>query len=295
MMSSILKNFEERSIAFLDRKLGFPRERNRFLKAHGYPLNLEDPQSFNEKICYKKIYDRNPLLPIVADKYAVRDYLVKTLGPARAEPLLIPLLDHANHPNQLNLPKLPANCVIKSNHGSGNNIIIRNGVKPGIPTLTKTLIRWIREPYGLRNHEWAYTQMPRKILVEQLLLDSNANIPADYKMHIIHGKCAFTKVDNDRHNNFTSTLYDRDWNFLNVKWRRTIGEVQPKPIVYERMLELAEELAKPFDFIRIDFYVLDERIYFSEMTHYPSRGRGPFEPRDFDFKIGKLWRLDFKA
>ena len=227
----------------------------------------------------------------MADKYAVREYLVEQLGFENANNILIPLVASYDRAENLSADLLPDNCVIKSNHGSGNNIIVRNGNKPHSATLKKELSSWLKEPYGLRNHEWAYTQMPRKILVEELLLDAYGKIPADYKFHLFHGKCAFIKVDNDRHQNFTSTLYDRDWKFINVKWRRTIGEPQEKPITFDKMLHLAEQLAKPFDFIRIDFYTMGDKVYFAEMTHYPSRGRGPFVPNTFDFEIGKLWQL----
>lgn len=284
-----LRNLEEQLVSALDRAIGYPREKHKFRKAHGYPLNLKKPRSFNEKICRKKLFDRNPLIPITADKYRVRAYVNERLGHKTAEKVLIPLLHVFEHESEISPNSLPDNGVLKSNHGSGNNLIIRDGNKPTQATLNRLVKTWLYEPYGLRNHEWAYTETPRKILLETLLTDSQNRIPADYKLHMIHGKCELIKVDNDRHDKFTSTLYDGNWNFLNVKWRRKIGSPQEKPPQLHDMLSIAEQLAKAFDFVRVDFYIVEDRIYFSEMTHYPSRGRGRFEPTEYDFELGKKW------
>lgn len=288
-MKYLMRNLEESIVSGLDSLLGYPREKRKFKKAHGYELNLRNPQSFNEKICHKKISDRNPLIPITADKFRVRQYIEEALGADTAQNILIPLINSFDHEDEINASDIPENAVLKSNHGSGNNLIIRNGLKATQQEIRNMVKTWLYEPYGQRNHEWAYTQMPRKILLETLLVDSNDKIPADYKLHMFHGKCELIKVDSDRHENFTSTLYDGNWKFLNVKWRRKIGEPKPKPALLDDMLKIAEELSKPFDFVRVDFYIVNNRIFFSEMTHYPSRGRGRFEPTSFDFELGQKW------
>ncbi|MEX2367141.1 MAG: ATP-grasp fold amidoligase family protein [Pseudohongiellaceae bacterium] len=291
-MKWLLRTWEEKLVAGLDRMLGFPRERKRFLKAHGYPLNLKNPTSFNEKICWKKIYDRNPLLPIIADKYRVRDYVRKVLGEAEANAVLIPLLTVVDKPEELDIAALPNQFVVKSNHGSGNNLIVKDKSSFDFESFSKLADAWLREPYGIRNHEWAYRHVERKIMVEQLLLSSSGDIPADYKFCMIHGKCEFIKLDNDRFNNFTSTLYDAHWNKLNVRWRRPQAESLPPPRRLNDMLRVAQNLSKDLDFIRVDFYVMGEQFYIGELTNYPVRGRGKFTPTQFDIDLGKNWLLD---
>lgn len=290
-MKWLLRTWEEHVVAGLDRLLGFPRERKRFLKAHGYPLNLKNPTSFNEKICWKKIYDRNPLLPVIADKYRVREYVKSVLGETEAERILIPLLAVVDRPEDLDIDALPDQFVVKSNHGSGNNLIVKEKSSFDVESFFKLANAWLLEPYGIRNHEWAYTHVERKIMVEQLLLDESGEVPADYKFCMIHGQCEFIKLDNDRFKNFTSTLYDSDWNKLDVRWRRPQAEYSPPPRHLKDMLRVAQSLSKDLDFIRVDFYVLGDRFYVGEMTNYPVRGRGKFSPTQFDIDLGKKWQV----
>lgn len=294
-MKSLLRNFDEKIVAGLDRLLGYPREKNRFLKAHGYPLNLDNPKSFNEKICHKKIFDRNPLLPIIADKYRVRDYVRETLGEKQANDILIPLLDVADQANLINFKALPNEYVIKSNHGSSNNIIITKDDTLDIDDFKLTAKKWLTQVYGTRSHEWAYEQIPRKIMVEQLLKDEKGNVPPDFKFSMVNGQCAFIQVDCERFSNFNRSLFSQDWEFLDVSWKRERGGNLPRPQNLDRMLELAKALSKPFDYIRVDFYSLGDKIYFGELTNYPARGRGKFTPTEFDFEMGKKWTLPSKG
>ncbi|WP_422379419.1 ATP-grasp fold amidoligase family protein [Marinicellulosiphila megalodicopiae] len=293
-MKSLLRKYEEQLVAKLDRLLGFPREKKRFLKAHDYPLNLNNPKSFNEKICHKKIYDRNPLLPIIADKYKVRGYIKEVLGKQLADEILIPLLAVADTPNGINFKSLPNEYVIKSNHGSSNNIIIKDGDTLNVDEFKIIAKKWLTQLYGTRSHEWAYDQIPRKIIVEQLLKDESGNVPPDYKFSMINGQCAFIQVDNERFENFNRTLFTPNWELLDVSWKRKRGSSVAKPQNLEKMLKLATILSKPFDYIRVDFYSLGDKIFFGELTNYPARGRGKFTPTEFDFEMGKKWTLPTK-
>ncbi|MEX1057136.1 MAG: ATP-grasp fold amidoligase family protein, partial [Natronospirillum sp.] len=150
---------------------------------------------------------------------------------------------------------------------------------------------WLKAPYGLRNHEWAYTQIPRKIMVEALLLDESGSIPADYKFSMIHGECAFVQVDNDRFGHFTRSLFDADWRYLDVAWKREKSGDLPRTANFDRMLALAKKLAKDFDYIRVDFYSVNDRVYVGELTNYPGRGRNRFTPIEFDWEVGQRWSI----
>jgi hypothetical protein len=221
----------------------------------------------------------------------MRDYVRSVLGDSEAERILVPLLAVLDKPEDLNLDELPDQFVVKSNHGSGNNLIVKNKACFERAAFIKEASGWLKAPYGLRNHEWAYNQVDRKILVEKLLLESAGSIPADYKFCMIHGQCEFIKVYNDRFNQFTSTLYDPSWNKLNVSWRRPQAEYSPPPQCLHEMLEVAQALSKSLDFIRVDFYVLGDTFFLGELTNYPVRGRGKFAPTQFDFDLGKKWTI----
>lgn len=183
--------------------------------------------------------------------------------------------------------------MVKPNHVSGSHIIVENG-HFNKKEMIKTCRRWLKTPYGLEKLEWAYQPIKRKIIIEKLLRDENGKLPKDFKFHMFHGKCKLVYVIFGKmNNNHSISYFDEKWNFLSVKKpTRPQGPKIKKPKNYEIMLELAEKLAEAFDYIRVDFYNLNEKIYFGELTHYPISGTGKFEPQSFDFTLGKYWKIE---
>ncbi|MCJ7657240.1 MAG: hypothetical protein MUO55_05620, partial [Candidatus Atribacteria bacterium] len=260
-------------------------------KEVGYKLNLKNPKSYNEKIVWKKINDRNPLLPITADKYKVRSYIKKVLGEEKVKEILIPLLYVTDQPETIPFERLPSAFIVKPNHASGLIIIVENG-HFNKKEIIKTCRRWLKTTYGLEKLEWAYQPIKRKIIIEKLLRDDDGNIPNDFMFYMFHGKCKLVLVDFDRMNNPSGSYFDKKWDFISVKKPHVLqGPIIQKPKNYEIMLELAEKLAEAFDFVRIDFYNLNGKIYIGELTHYPTSGTTKFEPQSFDFKLGKYWKI----
>jgi hypothetical protein len=277
------------SIYFLNKISNYQIEKIRFYKELGYQLNLKDPKSYNEKIVWKKINDRNPLLPITADKYQVRSYIKEVLGEEKAKKILIPLLYVTNQPESIPFERLPSAFMVKPNHTSGRNIIVENG-HLNQEEIINTCRRWLKTPYGLEKLEWAYQPLKRKIIIEKLLHDDDGKIPKDFKFHMFHGKCKLVQVTFERMNNPYMSFFDEEWNFLLVKKpNRLHGPKIKKPKNYEIMLELAEKLSQPFDYVRIDLYNLNGKIYFGELTHYPGSGTIKLDPSFFDFELGKYW------
>ncbi|MCL4378292.1 MAG: hypothetical protein M1409_07940 [Actinobacteria bacterium] len=294
---------------FINRLTGYKKERQKFFSSLGYYPNLKNPQSFNEKVIWKKIYDRNPLLPIVSDKYKVREYLKEVLGEKEAEKILIPLLYVTNNPENIPFDTLQEEYIIKPNHASGMILLAENIEKQKRYTIIddhKTTIlsdcnqtrskiikickRWISMPYGFSSNEWAYQKIKRKIVIEKLLRDNCGKIPADYKFHMFYGKCKFIYVCSGRYGNFTLTYYDTNWNSLNVSYDKPIKPTK-KPDVLDKMILISEKLSKDFDYVRIDLYITDNNIYFGEITQYPDSGHRKFTPTEFDFKLGKYWKI----
>jgi len=276
---------------FINRISYYQIERRGFYKNLGYQSNLKHPHSYNEKILWKKIYDRNPLLPITADKYQVRSYLKEILGKAKAEEILIPLLYVTDRPETIPFDRLPPNFIVKPNHASGFYTIVEKG-NLNKHALIKTCQKWLSTTYALEKLEWAYQPIRRKILIEELLIDNDGDLPKRFKFHMFHGKCKLIHVFFGRNNHFSLSHFDEKWNFLPVRLSSIAqGPRIVKPKSYEMMLKLAEELAQPFDYVRVDLYNIGKKIYFGELTHYPESGRGKFEPDSFDFKLGKFWKI----
>jgi len=283
--------FRNYSFYFLNKISHYQLEKIRFYKEIGYRLNLKNPKSCNEKIVWKKINDRNPLLPITADKYKVRSYIKKIMGEEKAKELLIPLLYVTDKPETIPFENLPSAFIVKPNHASGKCIKVENSHFDK-NDMIKTCRRWLKIPYGLDKLEWAYQPIKRKIVVERFLRDKRGNLPMDFKFHMYHGKCKSITVFVNRKTNRSKSAFDEKWNSLLMKNPKRPEEPKiRKPKNFEKMLEIAEELSKPFDYIRVDLYNIDGKIHFGELTHYPKSGRRRFEPSSLDMEYGEYWKI----
>lgn len=280
---------------FVEKTMGYPILKIRFKRRTGYRLNLKNPQSFNEKVNYKKVNDRNPLLTIVADKYRVREHIVSTLGKERAEQILIPHLHVTDDPRTIPFDDLPEEYVIKTNHLSGKNIIVTKDQDVDRGAVIRDLTHYLKNPYAVFKHEWGYLNIPRKVLIEPLIRDEEGRLPVDYKLHMIHGRCVMIHVHHglcDDWDNQTCTVYDRDWVRQDVLWNHPPRDSVPRPGMLEEMISIAEALAQPLDMVRVDFFSMNGRLYFGEMTNYPYSGFSKVIPKDYEMYIGSLWELD---
>ena len=280
------------SFYFINKISNYKLEKIRFYKKLGYQLNLKYPKSFNEKVIWKKIYDRNPLLSITADKYEVRSYIKKVIGEERAEEILIPLLYVTDKPETIPFERLPSAFIVKPNHTSGRSIIVENG-HFNQEEIIKICRRWLKIPYGLEKLEWAYQPIKRKIIIEKLLYKDDGSIPNQFNFYMFHGKCkSIHVIFGNKINNPPISFFDEEWNFLSVKKpNRLPGLKIKKPKNYKIMLKLAEKISKDFDHVRVDLYNLNEKIYFGELTHYVASGTIKLDPSSFEFELGKYWKI----
>jgi hypothetical protein len=166
---------------------------------------------------------------------------------------------------------------------------ILGGIKKEIISICK---RWLSKPYGFRKLQWAYQPIKRKIVIEKLLRDSSGKIPDDYKFSIIHGKCRLIQVYYDRFTGINRAWYTRDWKYIDVEGIIEHAPLKKKPSNLKEMIYLAESLGKYFDFIRVDLYLVDNNIYFGELTNYPLAGKTPFRPISMDFELGSKWNIE---
>jgi hypothetical protein len=281
-------------LAFIDKLQNHKKLKRFFLKRMNYELNLKSPKSFNEKIQWKKLYDRNPLITITADKYAVRSYIIEILGGKTAEDVLIPLYFVTDTPSNIPFENLPDSFVIKPNHGSNMHMIVKNKKEADFYGIIAECKKWLNTHHGIYNYEWAYRNIKRKIIIEKLLTTSNGKLPLDYKFFCIHGRCRLIRAQLNRFGGDVVTgYYNEDWKLLPVyrPGYTMTSEDLPKPSSLDKMIELVEKISSKFDQARVDLYNCDGKIYFGEITHYDFQGLARFEPESYDFELGKMWEL----
>jgi hypothetical protein len=251
--------------------------------------HLAAPQTFNELINYRKLYDRDPGLVVTSDKYAVRDYVAERIG----LDYLIPLIAQATDPRDIDFHRLPRSFALKVNAGSGFNIFVRDKANVDWAEIVKKLQRWMRYSYHSSYREWAYKEIVPRILIEELLQDESGILPKDCKFHVFNGKVRLIQVHYDRYGTHRTNLYDEHFRPLNVEyqWKRATEYKKP-PKLLQPLTAIAETLAAGFPYARIDLYEHRERIYFGEITHYPGAGLGLFDPPEFDRALGDLWLHD---
>lgn len=253
----------------------------------GEKLSLDKPITFNEKLQWLKINDRNPAYTMMVDKYRVRNYITEKIG----KEYLVPLVGVWDKPEDIDFSLLPQKFVLKCNHNSGKGICIcKDKDKLDIKQVKKELTRGLRQNYYYHGREWPYKDVPRKIICEEFLDNNGKDLP-DYKLMCFNGKvqCSFVCTDRFSRKGLHVTFFDRDWNVMPFE-RHYPSHKQglPKPRQYEKMVELAETLADKIPFVRVDFYEVEEKIYFGELTFFPGSGFEEFTPKEWDVKLGNL-------
>jgi hypothetical protein len=259
--------------------------KRKYIKRLGRKLNLKNPKTFNEKLQYIKLYYRNSLITMCADKYRVRDYVKEKIN----DDILVPLLWVSDKPKDIPFDELPTSFVIKTNHGSGMNILIKNKVNKN--EVVEKLKKWLKINFYIFYREWAYKNIKKKIIIEKYL---GENIK-DYKIFVFNGKAKFIQVDTDRFIDHKRNFYNLNWEMQNIKYlyENTSKEIEP-PYNLDRMIFYAEILANGFPFVRVDFHEVNKRLYFGELTFYPEAGFGKFLENHnvFDLKFGNLIKFN---
>lgn len=257
----------------------------------GYEPDLKNPRTYNEKLGRRIIYDRNPLIPRTTDKVAARDYVA---GKVSAD-ILIPLLGIYRRVSDINWEALPQSFVIKAAHGCGMNIIVRNKSTADRAAILEQAGAWLRQNYYEAHREWAYRSIPRRLIVEKLLLDGKGDIPPDFKFLVFGGRVALIRVHSDRFGKHRVNFFDRDVRPVAI---RQIYDEDPgytPPAAVASLVPLAEKLAEDFDYARIDLYLVDDEPWFGEITHHDGTAGIPFLPASYDRTLGDLWTMAASA
>lgn len=280
------------------RRKGTPLERIRrgYEDVFGVPPRLDAPVTLNEKIQADKLRPADPSRAMAADKLAVRDYVAKACTPD----LLVPLLGTWARPRQVDFGALPDAFVLKDSHTSGDVLVVRDKARLPIPATRALMAQWLRRDYALQSLEPQYRDIPRRLLAEALLLQPDGSLPLDYKFHCFAGRPVAVQVDIDRETCHRRNFYtpDASWRLLPFVWSEKRpdgtpawpnGPGVPRPDALGEMLAVAERLAAPWPYVRVDLYCLGTRVYFGELTFHHGSGFEPFWPPAQDAAFGALW------
>ena len=271
---------------------------------HDEVLDLSNPQTLSEKIVWLKLYDRNPLYTILVDKYKAKYWLSKEFGDEH----IIPTIKQYDNADDINWKELPNAFVIKCNHDSGSVFICRDKSKGvlydkhmnslSMNDVQKQLQIALTRNYYYPCREWPYKNVKPCVIVEKLMLQSNGVLPNDYKLFFINGDFQFVYLSYARESIDDRCTYDENWvrlPFVYVEkatYKEGINTADAeRPQSFQDMIDYGQKIAKYFKFVRIDFYDVDGKMYFGEITPFHSAGCARFFPEKYDLYYGQKLKL----
>ena len=266
--------------------------RHSFKKKLGYDCNLKKPRTFNEKIQWLKLHDRKEIYHELVDKYEAK----KVIGDLVGDEFIIPTLGVWKKFDDIDFSKLPGRFVLKCTHDSASVVICKDKSIFDYKAAQKKLDGALKtDYYHYIGKQWAYKDIERRIIAEQYLDEGNNQGLTDYKFMVFGGKCKCIFVCSDRQSKLSLNAYDLDWQLMPFT-RNNHPNMKAhayRPQCFDTMLTLAEKIARYVDnpFVRVDFYEVDGKVYFGEVTFYPEGGFGSFNPIEWDYKLGEWIKL----
>ena len=252
----------------------------------GKKLNLDNPKTFNEKLQWLKLYDRKPEYTNLVDKYEVKKIVADKIG----EEYIIPTLGVWDKFDDIDFDKLPNQFVLKCTHDSGGLVICKDKSQFNVKSAKKRINKCLKRDYFKHGREWPYKNVKPRIIAEEYI----GTDLVDYKFLCNNGKVKnmFTCSGRGEGRLFVD-FFDLNWNHLDFERHYPNSEIElKKPKKFEKMIELSEILSKELLFVRIDFYNIDGKIYFGEITFYPGSGFEEFTPDEWDLKLGEFLELN---
>ena len=257
----------------------------KFLLSTGKKLDLDNPKTYNEKLQWLKLHDRRPEYTTMVDKYAVRGYIKDKIG----EEYLIPLVGGPwKSFDEIDFNALPDQFVLKCTHNSGGLVICRDKRKLDMEAIRQKLTRSLNRNYYLSGREWPYKDVPPQIIAEKYMQDGEFEVLPVYKFFCFDGKPKLIQaIQNDKQPNESIDYFDTEWNRLELRQNFPNSETPyAKPEQLGEMLKLVEKLSSGMKHIRVDVYVINGKVMFSELTFYSDGGFAEFHPAQWDEKLG---------
>ena len=267
--------------------------RIQYFKYQKKVLHLAHPRKYSEMLMWLKVHGRLERYSKYADKYGVREIIAKQLG----EDYSIPLLGVWDSADEVDFDKLPKKFVLKATHGCEYNIICKDKSKLDIEKTRLQLAKWLEEDFYMEEREPQYKDIKPRVVAEKYIEDESGQL-RDYKFYCAKGEPKLIQFDTDRFTGHKSELLDTNWVRLEKVQCATfssLGPKTPKPKVLDKMLEVARILSRDFWFVRVDMYLVGDKIYFGELTFTPGDAMVTFDPPETgDAEFLKLLGFDLK-
>ena len=253
-------------------------------------LHINPPVTFNEKLQWLKLFGNKDEYTKMADKESAKEYVAEIIG----RRYIIPTLGVWSSFKDIDFEQLPNKFVLKCTHNSGGVIICSDKNHFDKVRAEEVLSSCLSENFYYEGREKQYKNIIPQIIAEQYMEDKSGAL-IDYKVHVFNGIPKFILVCSDRfaESGLSEDFYDTDWNHMDVQRpnHRTAGAVYERPAMLEDMLRFASILAGQIPFLRVDYYVINDQLYFGELTFFPADGMAPFEPESWDYTFGNWLTL----
>lgn len=260
----------------------------------GKTPDLDNPETFNEKIQWLKLHDRDPRYNAMVEKGMAKEWAAGVIGSEH----IIPTIGIYNKVEDIPWENLPQQFVLKCTHDSGGMVICRDKSKLDISAAKAKLRKGLKQNFYMRTREWVYKDIPHRIICEQMMEPQSKDGLTDYKFFCFGGKAEFMYISAGLEDHSTARISFTDLQgnilpFCRADYRSFSQQEIPQPQHPEKMREIAEKLAaaSKAKFVRVDLYEIDGQIYFSEMTFYPNSGYIPFTPAEWDLLVGKYLQV----
>ena len=257
-----------------------------FFIMFGYIPDLNHPKTLNEYICASKISDDKLSYNIYTDKYEVRDYVRRTIG----DSYLNKLLGIYRSFDEIDFANLPDAFALKATHGSSYNVLVPDKCLLDIGSAKRKFDRWLRVNFYYKDREKNYKNIEPRIMCDAFLRPADGQLE-EYKLFCFNGKVGFIQHNKQKDGRRYDNIFDAEWKLLPVKYGYNGFPGDQKPDNGDELTAVAEKLAAPFEFVRVDLYNVDGRILFSELTFHSGGGLVPFKPREYDRVFGKMLGL----
>lgn len=260
-------------------------------KTMGKKLNLSSPKTFNEKLQWLKLYDRNPSYTKLVDKYEAKKVVSSMIG----RQYIIPTIGIYDKFSDIDFDTLPEKFVMKCTHDSGGIVICNDKNSFDVNAAAKKINKCLKTNYYRLGREWPYKNVKPRVIIEKYIEDPSGDL-MDYKFFTFGGKVKYIQVDYDRFTNHKRNIYSVEWikQPFTIQYPSDAKKVINRPKNFDRMIELAERISSAvgsIPFLRVDFYSTNNSILFGEVTFYHGNGLERFTPEIWDRKLGDLIKL----
>lgn len=254
----------------------------------GYDIDLDNPKTFNEKLQWLKLYDRKPIYSTMVDKYEVKEYVANIIGQEH----IIPAYGVWDKYEDIDFELLPNQFVLKCTHDSGGLVIVKDKREMNTHAIRRKICNSLKRNYYLVGREWPYKSVIHRVLAEKYMVDESGIELKDYKVLCFNGEPKLIEYHQGRYTNHqTQDFYDTDWKLLSISqssnphYRKNQSAVL-RPALLEKMLDYSRILAQGLIHIRIDWYLIEDQLYFGEYTFYDGDGFCAFDDPKDDLLLG---------